>query len=387
MEKVTVCYEIDREAAILAGKTEFGQIKHEIDPSILTLEQRQELARTKNGERLDGMIDGRFSSDDPQRPLFGEDSPEIPLHLLNWRIAVRAHRAEKERIETERRQASIDAAVSAVLANPSVLICEGGCATEKVGQSSHYWYSTQLRPGYEGFRVIDDPRLSETVANLEKQIEVENEKRKADALAKAQQEETARVQAETEAEAQEQRKKTQIAGWVEAHGTDSQKKRLLAGLLPEAEVIDGIRAEAYASLNSFAKYEKMQDSDFCECEFEGNITYSTEDATEATQEEFAMMEAIQSALPAARVTLRVHNGTCDDCGQSLERKSILVDLTVGEFEFSCEYGVTPTYALPAANHNEKTSQCPYADSGVHNQGYPSIFAPIKWPLRARQKSN
>jgi hypothetical protein len=138
-------------------------------------------------------------------------------------------------------------------------------------------------------------------------------------------------------------REAQIEGWIAEHGTDNQKKRHAAGLLPDKEIVDEIRDDAFRELDMvYERYEPLTAGDIpCTCEYEGpDVSYNADDAETATAEEFDRLEEIKQDAPeGAEVTLREHVGTCDRCDEIVKRKGVLVRLSVGVFNFGREYGV------------------------------------------------
>jgi len=152
------------------------------------------------------------------------------------------------------------------------------------------------------------------------------------------------AQTTAEAEAKRVRKQAQIAAWVADHGTLSQQERLAAGLLDEAEVLDGIREQTFAPV-SLPLYRKLVTEDVDHNEECGHydVDYASDEAKDATEAEFDTLKVIRAALPAATVTLRRHTATCNTCDRTATRAGILAVVTVGEFDLRREFGVvTPS---------------------------------------------
>jgi len=145
-----------------------------------------------------------------------------------------------------------------------------------------------------------------------------------------------------EAIAKEQRKVNQIKAWVEANGTENQKLRYKDGFLPDQEIIDAIRAEVYAPLDVFNRYKKLTKSDVCEGEDEydrHDVSFDVEDAEHLSADQYDALLKIKEAIPTATIEPRIHTAKCDDCETEVTRIGFMVRLTVGDFEFSREYGM------------------------------------------------
>lgn len=157
-------------------------------------------------------------------------------------------------------------------------------------------------------------------------------------------------EAEARKRAQAAAKQAQIATWVAKHGSQSQKERLAAGLLPEQEAIDALRDEAFAALAAHPLYNRLVSEDVehkDECPY-SEVSYDSSDAEDATEAQFEALKQIKSALPTAVVTLRTHTAECANCKATTTRAGILVVLTVGEFEFRREFAVPPPLNLDTA---------------------------------------
>ena len=143
-----------------------------------------------------------------------------------------------------------------------------------------------------------------------------------------------------------ERQRIQISTWVWAHGSDNQRSRHTAGLLPETEIIDAIRSEAYAPLADEPRYERLSKEDICNGDYgdpdgsgyhDDDITFDVSAADTLTAAEWDRREALARLIPGAVVTVRRHVGECSECKASVTRTSYLVTLRVGELEFSREY--------------------------------------------------
>lgn len=356
MEKIKASYYISREAAILAGKSHYGEVVVDIDPGTLTIEQREELSRclwnNRAGFQLDSLVDGASHKGDPKLPQFGEVHPEAVAIILNARIKIRKSRPSLKEAEKK-------AARDEQLDPNNWIIYESGY----VGRLAEYFpdlaekYPAVNHPNIytpEGMTraktiknpvYISDYKISDTEAQpiMERAKEILS-KNNADLMAAIRPIVEAQLKEAEELRlgslAKEAERAAQISNWVAEFGTESQKKRYAAGLLPEKEVIDGIRAQAFSPLDDFPRYQKIKGKEFCECYgMDRDFSFNAEECSEATEEEFDLIEKIQATVPSATVTLRLHTGECSECGRKLERKSVLVKMTIGEFDISREYAV------------------------------------------------
>jgi hypothetical protein len=142
---------------------------------------------------------------------------------------------------------------------------------------------------------------------------------------------------------------SQIAEWVQANGTDSQRARFSEGLLPDAEVTDAIKAELLSPGEGFAKYAKITAGEVkrecggCDCD-ENDVEFEATDAFAVTDYQYQSLLAIRAAFPGAEVTPRIHTGTWD-CGDSdcplheVTRYSARVHVAQGEIHAVQEYAI------------------------------------------------
>lgn len=112
-------------------------------------------------------------------------------------------------------------------------------------------------------------------------------------------------------------KKRFVAEWIEAHGTDEQKARQAAGVLPFVEAIDAIADHTFAPARELPRYHHdgaaslqahlrrfPQYADVVVVPSE-LVTTDTESEA-ATAAQWARVLEVRSVLPGAIVTLRVH---------------------------------------------------------------------------------
>ena len=144
-----------------------------------------------------------------------------------------------------------------------------------------------------------------------------------------------------------QEKTDTINNWVETFGDGNQKGRLKLNLLPDDEVLAGIRDAVFEELGSFPRYEKIKSDEIkCSCEYDyPEIEFNVTDSDSATPEDFELLNRIMGIMPNAEVVLRDHIGFCERCNNNdipdgeIQRKSILVTVEHGGFTLSREYAV------------------------------------------------
>lgn len=112
-------------------------------------------------------------------------------------------------------------------------------------------------------------------------------------------------------------KKRFIADWVTANGTDEQKARQAAGVLPMAEAIEGIADQAFAVTGRLPLYtrdgaERLQralreSSELVDTVVgQPDVTVRSTNAVKATAAQWAAVQDLQRLVPDANVVLREH---------------------------------------------------------------------------------
>lgn len=144
-----------------------------------------------------------------------------------------------------------------------------------------------------------------------------------------------------------------VAEWVAAHGTDDQRGRHAAGLLPLSEVIAALTNEAFACVNDVTPYP-LDGADRLQAHLRA-LTGRTDltvaptelrivglDATAATAAQWAMVRHLQSRLPDADVTLREHRLTWrrEPALPALSVYGVLATRQVGPFILRREFAVS-----------------------------------------------
>lgn len=340
---------VDRQKAILAGKNTEGWQLVEVDMGKLSQEEREYVANRKENwygnstTKVVAQVIGGGVAEATEEEVIGAIRVQIGIAREEKRVA-----AEKAKKEADAREDEILGILSADA---------GGLLRTRTGyldgQKRQECYKATGEYGMQEYyvhRPYTDPRLDGKYADAEKIAKEKNEGIIKDTKTKIEAWQ-AGVQAEkAEAERVVAEKKAQIEKWVAEKGTENQRKRYEINLLPEAEVVDAIRDEAYRALDGFARYEKMSAADVCTCEEhynnEGELTecdvdYNVSKASGATTEEYEALEKIADAAkkahPGAVVTMMDHVGTSEDCENEVIRKSVKVEIEVGAFKLSREY--------------------------------------------------
>jgi hypothetical protein len=142
-----------------------------------------------------------------------------------------------------------------------------------------------------------------------------------------------------------------VADWVAAHGSDDQRGRHAAGLLPIAEVIDAFTDDAFAPVADLPRYpldgaERLQahlraltGTNLVVLPSELEVTGLN--ATDASAAEWAVMQQLRSRLPDADVTLREHRLSWrrDQTLPGISLYGVLATRRVGPFILRREFAV------------------------------------------------
>lgn len=142
-----------------------------------------------------------------------------------------------------------------------------------------------------------------------------------------------------------------IAVWVAENGSEDQRRRHAAGLLPITEVIDALTDEAFATVDDMPRYpldgtERLQGHlraltrrDVVVAPSEIEIVGVA--ATEASAAEWAVMEQLQKRLPDAEVTLREHRVSWrgEPTLPGLSAYGVLATRKIGPFILRREFAV------------------------------------------------
>jgi hypothetical protein len=108
-----------------------------------------------------------------------------------------------------------------------------------------------------------------------------------------------------------------IDEWVKAYGSEDQRARHAAGLLPEAEVIEALTDEVFATVADRPRYS-MDGVGRLEAHLRqvtgrtdivvapADLVVTGPDADSATPAQWAVIESLHRALPDAKVILRAH---------------------------------------------------------------------------------
>jgi hypothetical protein len=145
-------------------------------------------------------------------------------------------------------------------------------------------------------------------------------------------------------------KKRFIADWIAKHGSDEQKARQAAGMLPMSEAIEAITEDTFAILRDCPRYtydgvERLQahvrqyTGDAGQILSPADLVVTSTNAVKATAEQWAAGQSLQVALPDANVVLREHRLSSKRLPlvPALVIFGVLVSTRVGPFVVRREY--------------------------------------------------
>ncbi len=153
-------------------------------------------------------------------------------------------------------------------------------------------------------------------------------------------------------------KKRVIAEWVAQHGSEEQRARQAAGVLPMAEVVEALTDLAFAPLGDRPRYtrdgvDRLREQLALFPEHAGkpvtpaDLVVSSENARMASGEQWAHAQECQARIPEATVTLRSHRIAFkqDSRVPAIVMSGVLVTLKNGPFTLRREYAVAGLDAM------------------------------------------
>jgi hypothetical protein len=327
--------EVSVAAAIRAGRTASGWLPIEVtdaDVLALSVAQRGVLADAllEAGESRRVRLHIAYGPALVARPTPSEATIGALVALIDWRIAETAAKAAADAAARAVATAARERTIAEQLAQPAGAWCGQSHAT------SQWTASAQYR---------DDPRIAARLV-LEQAIATQREQeRQAHKAAQRGAETKAAAEKAAAEKALQEQQTLARAAWVAERGTDSQRARLAAGVLPIVEVMAAVRAETFAALDDGTpRYERLAREDMAtpdegDCEH-GDPNYDADTATELTEAQFAALSAIKAAAPAGSIVqARIHTASCDDCKKTTSRYSALVTVDWHGTELSREYAL------------------------------------------------
>ncbi|MPY90865.1 MAG: hypothetical protein GEU99_23495 [Luteitalea sp.] len=205
------------------------------------------------------------------------------------------------------------------------------------------------------FRVTDPDPLCRVPAEARQRFERDQEARR-----------TIKQQRRTEQERHEEAKRATLAAWVHAHGTEEQRRRFAAGLLPIDDLREAITAHFFAPLDAFPVYaldglERLharfrEDPRYADIRIAPEeLSVSSHAAGQATAAQWQRMAELRAALPGANVYLRKHTiaWKADPGAPTAHTYSLLVTLKFGALTLRRAYAAPSTReTAPALDTHE-----------------------------------
>lgn len=304
---------IDQTKALLEGKGNWGYETVEIDPAVLTQEERAMLAE----HRHDDLFEASYYS-----PIsVGHADVDVVRQLLQARIVKK--KEQEEKTEADRVNRIKDFLNKA----PE----EFFTASEHKGIEFPSRSVASLNPKTDEEKAAVAAH-KEKIKSLEQELMARYAENQAAIKEHDKQE---RIRKKQEAE----QKKKQLEDWVAEYGTESQKARYADNLLAKEEILHGIREQVFAPLAGEERYVKIKSADVCDCNYYCHVDFEVEDAESATAEQYEYLVAVRERMPEATVQLRKHTADCKNHEESLTRYSLLVTVEVGLLTLSREYAV------------------------------------------------
>ncbi len=353
---------ISPSAAVRAGKAKFGSVRLDLsegDLAELTTEERAELAKC--------VWLGKESKSNGGSPLgYAAGDPDIATAdmsavraVLQARIAA-AQKAEQDRKEKteKRRQVTLEVlqhrktydrdANNRAFAGYSKGELKTGTSAglQSLDHEVYRCYNARI----PAWPYDSDSEITSSVEAKVWGAELDalNKDAIGEAITKAV-EAAKKKKAEAEADLEwEKLFREACDAFVAQHGSDSQRERLEAGMLPEDELLDMIRAYLFPVMpRSYGRYAKRDASDIEhdeDCSVsqygEGSVRFVVFDAPQTDSGTWSRYKTLRGYVGKdAEVTLRVHVGTCNECGAENSWNSARVAYTWHGREFVREYEV------------------------------------------------
>lgn len=325
--------------AVRRGSTRSGNIRLPVtDEQLagLSQEQREALIACRALDAEEGRALGLVVPE----PTWPEVVRVLDVLVGEARAKAEAEAAKRATIEAECRQIFAERRTVSRWESYSL------CCSSRAGDPCVEARWEVVRPAWYPHKPTD-PEMQAWEASLAS----ETEARMASAIEVARAEshrlgEEVRAEAAAKAEA-EKRYRAARDELVREQGTESQRRRLADGLLPEREADELVYATAFAALNRRRRYHRISAHEIhggeaCEegngeshCEFHAE---EAESLGEAEYDELReILELLKPLGEAATVQPRFHEGYCRDCNRTVQRYSARVAIQWHGRELVREY--------------------------------------------------
>jgi len=336
MDKVKIKVEIEKGAAIRAGRSEYGEVDVAVDPAPLNEAQREELV-TIYGKATEAKgADGYWQS----YPLASVDDLDVAA-LMDWRLQHRRARKAQEEAGQEALDKRCKAAraelIRRIEAGEIEISPETDCIPARIVWPSRTALGLEINDPVSPPSLLD-PKTedAELLFGLEKKRETAAKQYKKEAAAKR-----------AEREAKEAAEQEEIGAALSACLAGADLARYQRGYLGEEEQRARLREYAWGDRDKdLAKYKRLKSSDMdhndgCYGDSD-NVEFHTRSVDALSKDEYAALVGIEQAFPGEQgwsVSPRAHVATCCECTGSLVRHSALVSKRIGPYTLSREYGL------------------------------------------------
>jgi hypothetical protein len=357
--KTKIVVEVDRNAAILVGFSEYGTKVVEFNPADFTPEQRSAITMLPmhfihNDDNLPSLEN--FSRTYEYYGHYQVELPKIPnatIDNIKLQLDAIISQTEQKKIKLELLFAE---KVAYILDQPveNFIKCHNLI-------SSRYTIVEYINTNDVNREVLSHYKINPLIqARIDEALEVcdylndildikEADYRKVEAITEALKELNRKADADNK-KALSDRKKSQYDGWIAACGTDNQKGRHALGLLSMREVYDCMAAEIFQPLSDFKTYFDLSICKiYCSC-----YTTDTQDVVTTekeliclTADQFVLWQQVQKLMPVSTLKfyrLTTYCQTCfdnedaDSDGESIETVFV-VNVVQGDLSFTCKYYV------------------------------------------------
>lgn len=134
--------------------------------------------------------------------------------------------------------------------------------------------------------------------------------------------------------------RAQLGEWIARHGTDNQRARLAAGLLPWDEAYESAECAFFEPLKRFPRYERFDPANVCKCMDQCEVKFKSLDAAELSAEEWEQFAQIKAAAPDAEFRIREHRAECDSLEEPEIRRAVVVKFNLGSVPFKRQFALT-----------------------------------------------
>jgi hypothetical protein len=159
----------------------------------------------------------------------------------------------------------------------------------------------------------------------------------------------ARKRWESDQEELKKSNRATLREWIIRNGTDNQRQRLAAELLPWKEAYETVEANFFKPLEGFQLYRRFEPEEVtCVCpgEFKCDPKFQSVDATEVTADEWDQFAKLRAVVPGATFQFREHRAKCQSAVEPEIRRGVIVKFSLGQLTFKREFALTADVEVP-----------------------------------------